>query len=231
VRLRLALVFFFFALPVAALAACKKPAEPTPPPRPASSVFSPQNAAVHVKSEPPEGGVPIAANPNPVALAEILKAAPTTKPKPTGPDGRTLVGTNTDARPDEHGPDEPSPEKSLAARADKRISIEEGELDVSVGIPSPALERAARAQLYHPLVMRCRRPDGNILPPDAIVLRFRIDSEGYLVPSSITASAAESKYEDAANCMRRELSAATFRAPAAARGVPSKVTATVPSVD
>ena len=45
------------------------------------------------------------------------------------------------------------------------------------------------------------------------------------------AGAAKAKYDEAAHCMLRELSAATFRALPSERGIPAVVTATVPSVD
>jgi hypothetical protein len=98
-------------------------------------------------------------------------------------------------------------------------------------LPAHAAERMSRAQVYHPLVMRCRDADGKILPPDAIVLRFRVDEDGNIVPSSISAIAADPRHEAAANCMRRELSAVAFRGPAAFRGSPTSLRATIPSVD
>ena len=96
---------------------------------------------------------------------------------------------------------------------------------------SPALERESRAQLYWPLVQRCRDRQGNILPPDAIKLHFTIDAEGYVQPASISAAATDPEHQAAAHCMMRELSGATFRAPPSARGMITRVTATVPSVD
>lgn len=218
-----------------ALAACtSEPAPaPAPPPRAASSVFSPEVAARLPLAEPEDGGAPVAKAPVPGVLEEILAAAPKSTAQPTGPDGGTLVGAETGVR-DEARVEADGPGGGLdasASRLAKRIQIHEGSPDVHEGIPSSAVERAARAQLYYPLVTRCRGADGKILPPDTIVLRFKIDVDGYIVPSSISASGAEARYEAAANCMQRELSAAAFRAPAAARGVATWVNATVPSVD
>lgn len=190
-------------------------------------MFSPEAAPRAPLADMGEGGLPFANEPEPGVLAEILAAAPKSSAAKGAPDGGTLVGTNTGIK------EEP---KIVAEVPDggariKRASIEEGKPDVAVGIPSPAVERAARAQLYHPLVMRCRDADGKILPPDAVTLRFKIDTDGYIVPTSISAVAADSKHEAAAACMRRELSAAAFQAPASARGVAAMVNATVPSVD
>ncbi|MDC3955853.1 hypothetical protein [Polyangium jinanense] len=227
--------FVLTALLCASLVACtSEPAPaPAPPPRAASSVFSPEVAARLPLAEPEEGGAPVAKAPVRGVLEEILAAAPKSSATPTGPDGGTRVGTETGVRDETEGAPE-GPRVGLEASAPrmaKRIQIQEGSPDVHEGIPSPAVERAARAQLYYPLVTRCRGDDGKILPPDTIVLRFKIDVDGYIVPSSISASGTEARYEAAANCMQRELSAAAFRAPAAARGVATWVNATVPSVD
>ena len=62
-------------------------------------------------------------------------------------------------------------------------------------------------------------------------VEFNVDAEGYIVVPTIIGSASDPRYDEAATCMRRELSGAAFRAPAAARGLPTRVDATVPSVD
>jgi hypothetical protein len=210
-----------------ALAGCAEP-EPSAAPRPPTSVFSP-NAAPHAAPvDPGDGGAQLFTTPDPTALEEILAAAPRTSARPTGPDGGTLVGTNTGAR--ERASDAAAPAPDADAPRGNPI-VEEGKPEVQPGLPSPSIERAARAQLYHPLTTRCKDRDGKILPPDSIELRFRIDADGYVVPSSISATATDPRHEDAANCMRRELGAATFRAPASARGMGTWVNATVPSVD
>jgi hypothetical protein len=96
---------------------------------------------------------------------------------------------------------------------------------------TPSIERECRAQLYWPLVQRCRDPSGSILPPEVVTLRFLVDADGAIVSSSIFAAASEPRWEPAAECMRRELSALPFRAPASVRGAVTRVEATVPSVD
>ncbi|MRG95028.1 hypothetical protein [Polyangium spumosum] len=229
------------AVLVVALVACTSEEQapaPLPSPRASSSVFSPEAAARLPLAEPEDGGAPVAKEAVPGVLEEILAAAPKASTTPTGPDGGTLVGTETGVREEAReagggldGGVDAAAAASALPRARKRIHIQAGSPDVHEGIPSSAVERAARAQLYYPLVTRCRGADGKILPPDTIVLRFKIDVDGYIVPSSISTSGTEPRYEAAANCMQRELSAAGFRAPAAARGVATWVNATVPSVD
>lgn len=169
-------------------------------------------------------GAAPAASADPAALAELLAAAPDAGLLPTGEDGGTAIGTDsgasptdTPAAPAEDPPDHP------------RVTI--GQVQVQSEMSTPAIEKAARAQLYWPLVQRCRAPDGRMLPPEVITLSFTIDPEGYLVPTSIVATSADPRYEEAAACMRKELSGATFRAPPAARGLTTRVDALVPSID
>ncbi|UQA59409.1 hypothetical protein [Polyangium aurulentum] len=210
-----------------ALAGCAEPA-PSAAPRPPASVFSPDAAPHAAPVDPGDGGAQISTTPDKAALDEILAAAPRLAARPTGPDGGTLVGTSTDAgaEPADVAAPAPMPNAPVAEPV-----VEEGKPEVQPGLPSSSIERAARAQLYYPLVTRCKDRDGKILPPDSIELRFRIDADGYVVPSSISAIAIDPRHEDAAHCMRRELGLVTFRAPASARGVGTWVNATVPSVD
>jgi hypothetical protein len=62
-------------------------------------------------------------------------------------------------------------------------------------------------------------------------LTFYLDRDGYVVPSTILAVPREARFAEAARCMARELSMATFRAPAAARGMMQNVSMDVPSID
>jgi hypothetical protein len=210
-----------------ALAGCAEP-EPSPQPRPPTTAFSPQAVPQAAPAARGDSGAELQTTPDPTALEEILAASPKAGARPTGPDGGTLVGTVTDADAGPADAAAPAPDAALP-KAEARVLA--GEPEVQPGLPSPAIERAARAQLYYPLTTRCKDRDGKILPPDAIVLRFRIDPDGYVVPSSISAIATDPRHEDAANCMRRELGAATFRAPAASRGAGTSVNITLPSVD
>ena len=212
-------------------AACAEPA-PSAAPRPATSVFSANAGASLSVAALLDGGLPFAKAPEPGVLDEIVAASPKALPKNTGPDGGTLVGTETK---DEQAADAEvalsSKEPSAASvRSDKPALVKGGNVEMQE-LPAHAIERATRAQLYYPLVMRCRDVDGKILPPEAIVLRFKTDEDGSIAPSSISAVAVDPRHESAANCMRRELSAAPFRAPATARGVATHVSATIPSVD
>lgn len=211
--------------------ACAEPA-PSAVVRPASSVFDADAGASLSVAQLLDAGLPVAKHPERVALDEILAAAPKNLPSHTGPDGGSLVGTDTNEQAPADDPTALSSKESTSASssADKPASVKGGNVEMQE-LPAHAIERAARAQLYYPLVQRCRDAEGHILPPDAIVLRFKIDEEGSIVPSSISAVADESRHQSAANCMRRELSAASFHAPAAARGVVTHVRATIPSVD
>ena len=147
-------------------------------------------------------------------------------PKPTAADAGPAIGA--DYR-DRGGRVERRRRRD--GRAPRRPNVVVGAPTLQASMATPAIERAARAQLYWNLVQRCRDQAGNILPPDAIAMRFIIDADGYITPASIVAMAGETKYTDAAHCMRRELSTATFRAPAATWGHPGEVRATLPSVD
>jgi hypothetical protein len=106
-----------------------------------------------------------------------------------------------------------------------------GKVTVEPGMSSPTVERALRAQLYWPLVQRCRDRRGAILPPEVVRLEFHLDLDGYVIPATVLAVPKDRQYEDAARCMGRELTMATFRAPAAARGQTQEVKTDVPSVD
>lgn len=177
---------------------------------------------------------------DPEALGEFLAAAPKDLPKPTGADGASAIGTETSAKEGENKKDKkergaaaaPSASASAAASAPPPqhvVSI--GSLSVQAVMSTPSIERAAREQLYWPLVQRCRDKEGRILPPDSVLILFRVDPDGYIIGSSISATPSSPELEDAAHCMRRELSAATFRAPPGARGMMTSVTMTAPSVD
>lgn len=208
--------------------ACTQPA-PTAAPMPASSVFSREAGLGLSVVDGADGGPPLAQHPEPGVLAEIVAAAPKTLPVATDPDAGTLIGTETGVKADDGSPNALG-SKGTGGRLAKSTTIESGVVEVQ-GLPAHAAERILRAQIYHPLVNRCRDTEGRILPPDAIVLRFRINEDGNIEPSSISAIAADPRHENAANCMRRELSALAFRGPAAFRGSATSLRATIPSVD
>lgn len=211
-------------------AACTQSA-PTAAPPPASSVFSADAGLGLSVVDDRERALPLAQHPEPGVLNEIVAAAPKNQPPATNGDGATLIGTETGVKPPK------TSENALHAkgvpttrRNPKSAVIESGTVEVQ-SLPAHAAERTSRAQVYYPLVARCRDADGHILPPDAIILRFRVDEDGNIVPSSISAIAADPRHESAANCMRRELSALAFRGLAAFRGSATSIRATIPSVD
>lgn len=172
------------------------------------------------------GGPASSAAPDPEALADLLRAVPSAAPGPTDPDGRTRVGSDTGA------PATASPiTMEQPPQRAKKVNVQLGDVDVQADMASPAIEREARAQLYFPLVTRCRDRAGKILPPDAVLLEFSIDADGYIVQQNISATAVDPVHRSAAECMRRELSGLVFRGPPGARGNGTQVKMTVPSVD
>ncbi len=168
---------------------------------------------------------PVPASADPAALAEILAAAPSALPR-DGDVPRPLLGSDTGV-PADAGP---AADRAAAERP-RGAQITIGKVVHEPGAAGPAIERAARAQLYWPLVQRCREDAGAALPPETVHLRFLLDREGYVVPASILAVPAEPRFADAARCMARELSMVGFRGPSSVRGVEQSVTMDVPSVD
>ena len=180
----------------------------------------------------PQGAGPAPLHPavmgsiDPSALEDLIAAAPKLAPSATAVDGGPAIGATTGVPEGSASAIEPPP-----AEATAKPHVLMGAATVQAGMANPTIERAARAQLYWNLVQRCRDKEGKILPADAVALRFLIDIDGYISPSSIVARAAAAEHADAAHCMRRELSTATFRAPAATWGRVGEVRATLPSVD
>lgn len=231
---------------------------PSPRHAPDAGTAAPQGTTVFSREAfaPPQGDagagvLPVPASADPGVLDEILAAAASPE-RARGPDGRhphaadggpphpagsgggtphgpdrvDLIGTDTGVASDAGAAAAPAPPDPT-----RSSKIRVGKVTVEPGMSSPTLERAARAQLYWPLTQRCRDRDGNILPAEVVRLAFHLDRDGYVVPATILALPREPRYADAARCMARELSMATFRAPAAARGLPHKVSMDVPSVD
>lgn len=159
---------------------------------------------------------------DPGALDDLIAAAP----KPAASSAAPAIGAITGIASASATPVETPP--PLPTRT-PRVVV--GSPTMQPAMANPTIERAARAQLYWNLVQRCRDKSGKILPPDAISMRFNIDADGYITPSSIVARATAAEHADAAHCMQRELSTATFRAPAATWGHIGEVRATLPSVD
>ncbi|WP_437585842.1 hypothetical protein [Sorangium sp. So ce1000] len=213
------------------LAACERPS-PAPPvgadggaltpwTRGVSASLDDHGARLRTDSAPAVGSI------EPGVLEEILAAAREAAPGPADGISLAKIGTSTGLP----APSAPPPEPAPAPAAAPRSRVELGAPMVQANMSSPAIEKAARAQLYWDLVQRCRGPGGSLLPPDAVRVEFNVDAEGYIVVPTIIGSATDPRYDEAATCMRRELSGAAFRAPAGARGLPTRVDATVPSVD
>ncbi len=216
-------------------AACSRhPEEPASAPAGSGSAVFSREAFAPPPGDAGSNDPPVPTLADRAALDEILAAAP---PKPTpaqrpsgadaGADRAALLGTDTGVRGDAGTTTEAPP----SGEPPRRARIQVGKVVVEPGMSSPSIERAARAQLYWPLVQRCRDPEGAILPKEVVHLTFQIDRDGYLLPATILAVPREPRFADAARCMARELATATFRAPAAARGLQQNVGMDVPSVD
>jgi hypothetical protein len=170
-----------------------------------------------------EPAVPTTADP--AALAEILAASPRGAARPsTGPDGGTAIGADSGVPGDANPP-------AIAVEAEGQPVLRVGKPVPEPNISAPAIEVAARAQLYWGLTHRCRDPQGKLLPPEAVRVFFRVDTDGFLLPASIVATPRRDEFAPAARCMARELSTTSFRAPPGARGAPHNLWADVPTAD
>jgi hypothetical protein len=229
-RAALASIPAFVALfTLGAAAGCSRPGGDSAPGAAASASASAAGSSWSREALAPRGGAADPVDPavmgsiDPGALDDLIAAAP--KP-PASAAARPAIGADTGLPAGSASVVEPPPPEP---KRTPRVVV--GEPTMQPPMATPSMERAARAQLYWNLVQRCRDKDGKILPADAISLRFLIDADGYITPSSIVARASSTEHADAAHCMRRELSTATFRAPSAAWGHVGEVRATVPSVD
>lgn len=210
---------------LALLAACERAPDEKAAPGPAVTTFAREAFAPRAgdagSSEP---AVPASADP--AALDEILGAAPKATARPaTGADGGTAVGADNGGRDDADA----GPAGGADPKRQPRVQV--GKPTAEAELAGPAIEQAARAQLYWNLTQRCRGPDGRILPAEAVRVIFHLDLDGYLVPPSIVAQPKEERFAAAARCIARELSTTTFRAPPPARGRPHVISTDVPSVD
>lgn len=158
------------------------------------------------------------------ARKEILAQVPSAAVAPSV----SLIGSKTD---------EPASSAVAAAPAPSSSPIAIRVSEVSTVEPSAAgIEKLLRASVYYDLVSRCRDASGAILPPEAIHLRFVVGENGAIIASTITATSnhvreGDQKREAAERCMIRELSASSFRAPAASSGAKITVDADVPPAD
>jgi hypothetical protein len=184
---------------------------------------SASTATPALATQAPVAETPVAQNPDPGALAELLSMVPSSRPPPTAADGGTLVGSDSGKTA---GEDEPAP--SVSAR---RGRIKAGVPVFQPDLSSPAIERTAREQIYWKLNEKCRGADGKSLPPDSITLVFTIRTDGTVDPASVAASADDEIHEAAAECVLREFSASPFRGPSATLLTSVRVIITWPSAD
>jgi hypothetical protein len=205
------------------VAACAKSAEPDPN----------ASSGVHeLLAHSSATAMPAPKRAEPAALAELLAEVPTAQPRTTGPSGTTLVGTDTKVA-------RPKPGNDVGARvndsspleADGRSSPLGGRVFVRPPLSSAVLERAAREQLYWPLSRACRLPGGELPPADSIDLSFDLRPDGSVLPSSVTATAADPRHSDAAACVERVFAASGFRGPIEGLKTSTSVRITWPSVD
>jgi hypothetical protein len=222
VRIRSAPALALWLIP--SLACSTKEDAATSPAAPIATFSRPAFTPASAGSQAPDPRISPGADPS--ALEELIAAAPKIARRPTGQDGGTAIGHATD-RPAEAV----IPVASTAPPTPGGPKVVVGAPTVQPTMASPAIERAARAQLYWNLVQRCRDAEGRILPPEVIRLQFHIDADGYIIPTTIVATPRAPRFADAAHCMQRELSTAVFQAPAATRGRDCSVDAAVPSVD
>jgi hypothetical protein len=190
------------------------------------SVGSDAGPAMHIGRGEPQPEMPVPDRPDPTALAELLAAVPSTEPAPTGPDGGTRIGSETGVEDDGGSPAPlPSPTTSTGG------AVHAFGLKFQPLLSSPAIERAARAQIYWRLMQACAGPTGKLPPPESVTLVFTIRADGAVDPTSVAATAANKELEPVAECVMRTFSAAPFVGPAETRGSSAKIEITWPSVD
>jgi hypothetical protein len=97
-------------------------------------------------------------------------------------------------------------------------------------LSNPAIERAARAQIYWRL-RSCATASGDLPPPETIALSFTLRPDGTVDPATVGAKALEGDLEEVAECVARTFAATPFRGPAAAHGTSPSVIVLWPSVD
>ncbi len=213
---------FVPALAMWAMAACAERPVDAPSGPPGALVTELSRSAApgpSVRSVPALSGPPIEA-----ARRELLARVPSSLPPSS--DSPSLLGTDTH-EPLVDGGEETSPAaKDGGAKMESHVSMV-----ARPGRPGAAVEKLLRATVYFDLVNRCRDKSGAILPPEAIVVGFEVDANGAIIDGTIQAAPKDPNYEAAAECMIRELTASSFRAPPATKGESTTVTMPVPSVD
>ena len=155
-------------------------------------------------------------------LAELLDHVPSAAPPgPTGPDGGTLIGTDSGVEGEEL-PELP-PVK-------KRRPLRVGKERYDPLLSNPAIERSARAQIYWTL-RQCTAADGKPPPPESVALSFTLRPDGTVDPATVSATTEDKSLQPVAACVARTFAAIPYRGPAAAHGTSPRVVVVWPSVD
>ena len=175
-----------------------------------------------VRSVPALSGPPIEA-----ARRELLARVPSAIAETS--DAGSLLGTDTQEPLLDGGA--PTGEASATATDGGPSMHSHVSMVGRPGRPGPAIEKLLRTTVYFDLVNRCRDASGAILPPEAVILGFELDAAGAIIDGTIKAEPKDPRHEPAAQCMIRELTASSFRAPPATKGESTNVTMPIPSVD
>ncbi len=194
------------------LAGCDPPSPP--------DIVTNAGAPIVATSEP--GASRSAELPDAMTLAELIEHVPSARArKPTVPDGGTLVGSDSGVDGEELP--EPPP---VASRPKLRV----GRPQFRPLLSNPAIERAARAQIYWQL-RKCTTETGAPPPAESIVLSFTLRPDGTVDPATVGAEALDDSLDGVAECVVRMFSTVPFRGPAAAHGTSPRVVVVWPSVD
>lgn len=155
---------------------------------------------------------------DPGVLGELLATVPSAHPADGEARARTRLGTDTGVAAASASPPSPNAAPRMETRPRATLS-------------SPALERAAREQLYWPLVRVCRLADGSLPPADSVTLEFDLLADGSVPPNTVTTRASEERFRGVAECVERVFASSGFRGPVEGRGTHASVRITWPSVD
>jgi hypothetical protein len=155
---------------------------------------------------------------DPAALRDVLARVPAPLP-PTSASG-TLVGTDTRL-----------PASSATPTTDGAGESVLLDLRTKLAPSNAGSERDLRATLYFDLVDRCRDDKGQHLPPESVMVRFRVDAHGQIDRASVQTRPLAPAFAAAAECMARVIRTSDARFTPARLGQPIAVSAKVPSVD
>jgi hypothetical protein len=164
-------------------------------------------------SAQPSSSLPVDARARAEIVSHALSALPATSAS------GTIIGTDTGRE----GHEPPVPEESETASLVALLPTFK---------PSNAgLERDLRGTLYFDLVDACRGPGGAPLPPEAVLVVFRVDPKGQIDRASVQATALDRAHAEAARCMVRVVRSSEARFTPPRTDKPIEIHAKVPSVD